>query len=127
MPDLTRVANWNLHWAAGKRAKRLGDLLQRTGGAPNIAMLQEADPDGLDDFCDAAGLTWWVAAQTAFPDLLAVRGRDGAGRQRRPRGVALAGTGAPARSPLAFPDVPLPEKVLAPVSWIAGAVLSLPV
>lgn len=91
MSDLLRVASWNLHWAAGKRAKRLGELLKRTGGAPNIAMLQEADPDGLDEFCDAAGLTWWVAAQTAFPDLLTVRGRDGAGRPRRPRGVALAG------------------------------------
>lgn len=116
MSDLLRVASWNLHWAAGKRAKRLGELLKRTGGAPNIAMLQEADPNGLDEFCDSAGLTWWVAAQTAFPDLLAVRGRDGAGRPRRPRGVALAGTGTPARSPLVFPDIPLPEKVLA--AWI---------
>jgi endonuclease/exonuclease/phosphatase family metal-dependent hydrolase len=42
---------------------------------------------------------------------MSVRGRGG-----RHRGVALAGAGTPLRSLVAFPDVPLPEKVLA--GWL---------
>jgi endonuclease/exonuclease/phosphatase family metal-dependent hydrolase len=110
------VASWNLQWAQGARARRLGELLIRGRDTPQIVLLQEANPDGLDEFCTAAGLSWFVSVHACFADLLSVRGRDGADRSRRPRGVAIAGTGTPLRSPVAFPDLPLPEKVLA--GWV---------
>lgn len=79
-------------------------------------MLQEANPNGLSGFCDAAGLDWWVSVHHAFSDLLAARLEPGAGRSRQ-RGVAIAGLGEPLRQPVAFPGAPLPEKILA--GWLA--------
>jgi len=110
-----RAASFNLNGAMGERASRLG-LLLRSQGPVRVALLQEAVPAGLDRFAEAAGLDWWFSVENLFPDLLTVSGRDGSGSSRRPRGVAIAGTESPLRGPIPFPDVPLPEKVLA--GWL---------
>jgi endonuclease/exonuclease/phosphatase family metal-dependent hydrolase len=106
-----RVATWNMNGATGKRARRLGDFLARIGKIPRVVMLQEAADADVERFCEAAGLDWCVCVKTAFGELMSVRGRSG-----RSRGVALAGSGSPLRSPIALPDVPLPEKVIA--GWL---------
>ena len=77
-------------------------------------LLQEASPKGIKKFSDAAGLDWVLHVRTVAPEMLSARGRSGKkGGRGRPRSVALAGRGDPARCPVVFPDVPLPEKVMA--------------
>lgn len=108
---------------------RLGSVLGGLGSA-DLALLQEVSMSGLPRFCEAAGLDWWVHVGGAFPDLLRVRGRtstmgDDGRKKSGPRCVALAGQGAPLRGATPFPDVPLPEKVLA--GWVdfGGAATSV--
>lgn len=109
-----RVASWNLGGRTGKAAARLGAALDAQGGA-DLALLQEASPIGLSAFCEAAGLDWGLHIKDVASELLRVRGRSGNGR-RAPRSVALAGRGQLARCPVVFPDLPLPEKVIA--AWV---------
>jgi endonuclease/exonuclease/phosphatase family metal-dependent hydrolase len=115
-----RVASWNLQGRSGDAAARLGSLLADRGGA-DLVLLQEASHRGLGRFCEAAGLDWGVHIREVFPDLLRVRGRAG-GRGSDgsmhgvPRAVAIAGRGETLNGATSFPDVPLPEKVLA--GWL---------
>jgi len=77
-------------------------------------LLQEASPKGIKKFSDAAGLDWVLHVRDVAPEMLGARGRSGKkGGRGRPRSVALGGRGEPARCPVVFPDVPLPEKVMA--------------
>ena len=77
-------------------------------------LLQEASPKGIKKFSDAAGLDWVLHVRDIAPEMLGARGRSGKkGGRGRPRSVAVAGQGDPARCPVVFPDVPLPEKVMA--------------
>jgi hypothetical protein len=79
-----------------------------------LVLLQEASPKGIEKFSDAAGLDWVLHIRDVAPEMLSARGRSGKkGGRGRPRSVALAGRGEPARNPEVFPDVPLPEKVMA--------------
>ncbi|MCP4303547.1 MAG: endonuclease/exonuclease/phosphatase family protein [bacterium] len=111
-----RVASWNLAGRSGDTAARLGAVLANHGGA-DLVLLQEASKRGLPEFAEAAGLDWHTHIRSLAPDLLKARGRSGKpGSRGRPRSVALAGRGGPAASPVVFPDVPLPEKVMA--AWI---------
>lgn len=81
-------------------------------------------------FCAAAGFDWWVHLGERFGDLVWVRGRAG-GHDRygqgRPnaRTVALAGRGEPVRGATPFPDLPLPEKVLAGWVRIGGELVTV--
>src|SRR5262249_8049790 len=108
------VASWNLNGRTGKAASKLGLLLGELGGA-DIVLLQEVARGATAPFCSAAALDWCVHAGEEFADLLHALGRSGA------RCVAIAGRGSQPRGVTTFPDVPLPEKVLA--AWIdVGAV-----
>lgn len=114
-----RIASWNLH-GRFDAATRLGRLLAACGGA-DLVLLQEASQRGMESFCAAAGLDWWVHVRGEFFDLLKVRGRAGGTapdgtRHGTPRAVAIAGRGASVRQPVPFPDVLLPEKVMA--GWV---------
>jgi len=102
-PTLIRVATWNIHWAAGQRAERLGGLLSAEGDADAV-LLQEANPKAIPRFCAAAGLTWWHSAQLASSE---------ENQSRRRHSVAIAGRGGPPVQLLSLPAVPLPEKLLA--------------
>jgi hypothetical protein len=104
-----RLASWNLNGRAGRAAERLGDMFRDEGGA-DLVLLQEVSLGGLPRFCDAAALDWWVHVGAEFPDLLRARSRPLAHR------VAIGGRGARLRGAMPFPDLPLPEKVLA--GWI---------
>ena len=107
------VASWNLKGRSGGAAASLGSLLRDRGGA-DLVLLQEASPRGIGKFSDAAGLDWVLHIRDVAPEMLSARGRSGKkGGRGRPRSVALAGRGDPARCPVVFPDVPLPEKVMA--------------
>lgn len=115
-----RVGSWNLQQRAGDAAAHLGSVFADTGGA-DLVLLQEASQGGLGPFCTAGGLDWHAHVRDWFPDLLGVRGRAGGVgsdgvRHANPRAVAIAGRGAPIRGVVAFPDLPLPEKLLA--GWI---------
>lgn len=116
-----RIASWNLCERSGDAAARLGTVLADLGSA-DLVMLQEVSRGGLPRFVEAAGLDWWVHARQEFKDLLRVRGRagghkfDGDGRHSTGRCVAIAGRGEQLRGACAFPDAPLPEKVLA--GWL---------
>jgi endonuclease/exonuclease/phosphatase family metal-dependent hydrolase len=116
-----RIASWNLHQRAGDAAARLGSVLADLGGA-DIVLLQESSQNGLNRFVKAAGLDWGVHLRDHFFDLLRVRGRAGRTSvddgERFPNGrcVAIAGRGEPLRNPCAFPDSPVPEKVMA--GWV---------
>jgi len=91
----------------------LGALLSDRGGA-DLVLLQEASAKGMREFCHAAGLDWVLHIRDIAPEMLSMRGRSGqTGSRGRPRSVAIAGRGEPARSPVVFPEVPLPEKVMA--------------
>ena len=108
-----RVASWNLMGRSGRAAACLGSLLRDRGGA-DLVLLQEASPRGMEKFIEAAGLDWSLHIRDVAPEMLSERGRSGKkGGRGRPRSVALAGRGDPARCPEVFPDVPLPEKVMA--------------
>ena len=108
-----RVASWNLMGRSGRAAASLGSLLRDRGGA-DLVLLQEASPRGMEKFIEAAGLDWSLHIRDVAPEMLSERGRSGKkGGRGRPRSVALAGRGEPARNPEVFPDVPLPEKVMA--------------
>jgi hypothetical protein len=114
-----RVASWNLHGNFGG-SERLGHMLADLGGA-DVVLIQESSHRGIKAFCEAAGLDWSVHVRDLFFDLLKARrragGRDLDGHNHRtPRSVAIAGRGAPLRGPTAFPDMPLPEKVMA--GWL---------
>ena len=112
------AASWNLNGAIGDRARRLGQLLARVvDEPPQVVLLQELAPEGVQEFCKAARLDWCVSVPQHFADLLAVRGRDAPGGRRPPRSVAMAGCGDGLRGPVVFPDVPFPEKVLA--GWLS--------
>jgi endonuclease/exonuclease/phosphatase family metal-dependent hydrolase len=113
-----RIASWNLCQRSGDAAARLGTVLTDLGGA-DLVTLQEASRGGLPRFVEAAGLDWGVHVRTEFDDLLRVRGRAGGdrfagdGKHSTGRCVAIAGRGERLRGACAFPDVPLPEKVMA--------------
>jgi endonuclease/exonuclease/phosphatase family metal-dependent hydrolase len=108
-----KVASWNLKGRSGSAAASLGSLLRDLGGA-DLVLLQEASPKGIEKFSDAAGLDWVLHIRDVAPEMLSAQGRSGKkGGRGRPRSVALAGRGNPARCPVVFPDVPLPEKVMA--------------
>lgn len=109
-----RVASWNLNQRTGEAAARLGSLLAAQGGA-DLVLLQEVSQGGLPRFCEAAGLDWFVHLREEFFDLLSVRGRA-SGWAAQARCVAIAGRGERMRGATVFPDLPLPEKVLA--GWI---------
>lgn len=109
-----RIGSWNLKQRAGAAAARLGSVLSEHGGA-DLVLLQEVSHSGLPRFCEAAGLDWWVHLREEFYDLLSVRGRA-SGRAAQARCVAIAGRGERMRGATIFPDLPLPEKVLA--GWI---------
>jgi len=84
-------------------------------------LLQEASPRGMEKFIEAAGLDWSLHIRDVAPEMLSERGRSGKkGGRGRPRSVALAGRGEPARNPEAFPNVPLPEKVMAATVQLDG-------
>lgn len=121
---MVRVATWNISWAVHDRAARLGALVAERGPV-SLIFLQEANPAGLDRFSEAAGLDWWCSVDSAFPDLLAARGRVARRRSRAPRAAAIAGVGEGLRSPTPFPDVPLPEKVLAGWAPIDGTLATV--
>lgn len=117
---MVRIATWNLHGRTSDAAARLGTLLAEQGGA-DLVLLQEVSQGGLPRFCDAAGLDWAVHVRDQFGDLLQLRGRAGGldaegNKHANPRAVAIAGRGEPMRGATTFPDLPLPEKVLA--GWI---------
>jgi endonuclease/exonuclease/phosphatase family metal-dependent hydrolase len=93
----------------------LGSLLRDQGGA-DLVLLQEASPLGMEKFSEAAGLDWVLHIRDVAPAMLNERGRGQywlSGQYQGARSVALAGRGEPARCPVVFPDVPLPEKVMA--------------
>lgn len=116
-----RIATWNLHGNGG-RAREMGALLSELGGA-DLVLMQEAPQSALPTFCEAAGLDWHEHVRDRYFDLLDVSSRTGAraedGRRHGvPRCVAIGGrrvTTGHFRS-IAFPQVPLPEKVLG--GWI---------
>lgn len=115
-----RIATWNLSQRTEQAAGRLGAVLARHGGA-DVVLLQEVSKGGIEPFCEAAGLEWWAHVGHDFGDLLWLRGRSGGhnryGEKRQgARQVAIAGRGKPIRGVTPFPDLPLPEKVLA--GWI---------
>jgi len=117
-----RIATWNLHGRTSDAAARLGTLLAEQGGA-DLVLLQEASQGGLPRFCEAAGLNWGVHVRDEFWELLRVRGRAGGidaqgNKHGNPRAVAIAGRGEPLRCPTPFPDLPLPEKVMAGWTYI---------
>lgn len=119
-----RIASWNLQGRSGDAAARLGTMVKDQGGA-DLVLLQEASALGLDEFCHAADLDWSVHIADLVPDLLHIRGRAGGtapdgSEYPRARCVAIAGRGTPLRSPTAFPDLPLPEKVLAGWTDVGG-------
>jgi hypothetical protein len=125
MSSTVRIASWNLQGRSGDVAARLGSLLGQHGAA-DVVLLQEASHLGLAGFCEAAGLDWGVHVRDEFFDLLRVRGRAGGSAPDGtdypwPRCVAIAGRGAPLRSTTAFPEVPLPEKVMAGWIDVSGA------
>jgi hypothetical protein len=75
----------------------------------------------MEKFIDAAGLDWSLHIRDVAPEMLSERGRSGKGGSRgRPRSVALAGRGEPARNPEVFPNAPLPEKVMAATVQLDG-------
>jgi hypothetical protein len=75
----------------------------------------------MEKFIEAAGLDWSLHIRDVAPEMLSERGRSGKkGGRGRPRSVALAGRGEPARNPEVFPDVPLPEKVMAATVQLDG-------
>jgi len=122
---VVRVATWNLQGRTGDAARRLGSLLAEVGGA-DVVLLQESAPSGLDGFVEAAGLDWGVNVRDRFHDLLRARGRAGGvgsdgTRSQSGRPVAIAGRGEPVRGLTAFPDAPLPEKVVAGWVDVAGS------
>lgn len=115
-----RVASWNLKARTGEAAARLGTVLADHGGA-DLVLLQEASQSGLPYFCEAAGLDWHVHVRDEFFDLLRVRGRAGGpapngNKYPNARAVAVAGRVERFRGTTAFPEVPLPEKVMA--GWV---------
>ena len=115
-----QVASWNLKGRSGGAAASLGSLLRDRGGA-DLVLLQEASPRGMEKFIEAAGLDWSLHIRDVAPEMLSERGRSGKkGGRGRPRSVALAGRGEPARNPEVFPDVPLPEKVMAATVQLDG-------
>ena len=115
-----RVASWNLMGRSGRAAASLGSLLRDRGGA-DLVLLQEASPRGMEKFIEAAGLDWSLHIRDVAPEMLSERGRSGKkGGRGRPRSVALAGRGEPARNPEVFPNVPLPEKVMAATVQLDG-------
>lgn len=108
-----RVASWNLKGRSGSAAAELGSFLSTCGGA-DLVLLQEASQRGVKDFTDAAGLEWSLHIRDVAPSVLSERGRSGGpGGRGRPRSVAIAGRGEPPSRPKVFPEVPLPEKVMA--------------
>ena len=111
-----RVTTWNLGGAVGRRVRRQGELIRDIGGI-DLVFLQEANERALEEFVDAAGLDWGCSVRRLFPELLLVTAKNG--RNRR-RAVAIAGRGPELRSPTPFPDLPLPEKVLAGWVDVAG-------
>ena len=115
-----RVASWNLKGRSGRAAASLGSLLRYRGGA-DLVLLQEASRRGMARFIEAAGLDWSLHIRDVAPEMLSERGRSGKeGGRGRPRSVALAGRGEPARCPEVFPGVPLPEKVMAATVQLDG-------
>ena len=115
-----RVASWNLMGRSGRAAASLGSLLRDRGGA-DLVLLQESSPRGMEQFIEAAGLDWSLHIRDIAPEMLSERGRSGhKGGRGRPRSVALAGRGEPAPNPEVFPNVPLPEKVMAATVQLDG-------
>jgi endonuclease/exonuclease/phosphatase family metal-dependent hydrolase len=114
-----RIATWNLHGASGRTATRLGDAFHAVGGA-DLVLLQEVSVTGLPRFQDAAGLDWAFHVGQEFPEMLRVVSRN-----IGPRCVAIGGRG-PRPSRLApFPDMLLPEKILAAWTSVDGQLLTL--
>ncbi len=84
-------------------------------------LLQEASPRGMEKFIEAAGLDWSLHIRDIAPEMLSERGRSGhKGGRGRPRSVALAGRGEPARNLEVFPNAPLPEKMMAATVQLNG-------
>ena len=120
MKDSITIATWNLKARTGKAAAKLGLFLADQGGA-DLVLLQEASVEGLRAFRKAAGLGWGVHVREDYYDLLRVRGAAGqkneAGeKNQNRRGVAVAGRGDGPAGVTAFPEMPLPEKVMA--AWV---------
>lgn len=102
MSGFTAVT-WNL--AHRRDVARLGALLASATSDERIVLLQEARPDALPAFCEAAGLAWWHEAKELLTEGQRVD-------RARGRPVAVAGDGPPPTDVRLGPPVGLPEKVL---------------
>lgn len=102
MNRLVRVATWNINFRGPKVCHSLGQLAGERD--VDVVLLQEANPNSLDQFVSAAGLDWVITAFTAGAPYPSATGRR--------RVTAIAGRGqAPIESGV-LTELPLPERMV---------------
>jgi hypothetical protein len=103
-----KVATWNINQAVGERAAIAGSTLREHD--VDIALLQEVSPRSFATIQREAGFDWGVNLAHEFGPMLDVIGRGAT------RCVAIAGKNSECQAAAPFPDLHLPEKVLA--AWV---------
>ena len=103
-----KVATWNVNQAGDERAEIAGRTLREH--EVDIALLQEVSPSSFATLQREAGFDWGISLARNFGPMLDVVGRGGT------RCVAIAGKNSECLASSPFPDLHLPEKVLA--AWV---------
>lgn len=103
-----KIATWNISQAVGERAEIAGRRL--CDHEVDIALLQEVSSRSFATLQREAGFDWGIHLAHEFGPMLDVIGRGNT------RCVAIAGRNSECEAATPFPDLHLPEKVLA--AWV---------